>query len=170
MKYFLRRALFWSLVVTILATCSYGIVAGPEQFSGYMFKAGLRTLDGTEVTDLTQVMSNDAVFLFVIYWQTGCPACEKQLDSLTKVAKIPGVAVIAINIGGSENSVRKVADEYPFVFLVGATSPPEAAAGVPQTALYGFNRDTNQWEEVYKWFGYNKEPVDSFLEVINAAE
>jgi hypothetical protein len=135
-----------------------------------MFKAGLRTLDGIEVTDLTQVMSNDAVFVFVVHWQNGCPACEKQLESLRQAGEIKGVDVIAINIGGSENSVRKVADDYPFVFLIGATNPPETAAGVPQTYLYGFNTDTGQWEEVYKWLGYQREPVDSFLEVINAAE
>ena len=167
MKYLIRRFLFYGISLTFLATCCYGIIAGPENLSGGVFEEGLRTLDGVPIDNPSKVLQDDTFFAFIIAWKLGCEACDLQLEELRRIDGIQGVEVITINIGGSENDVRKYEEEYPFIFLVGATQPPDPAIGVPQTALYGYNIETNRLEMIRTWLGYQKEPIDTFLDVIN---
>ena len=162
MKFLIRRLLVFCTALAILGSCIYGTVIGPDNLSQYTFKEGIRTLDGVPIERFSEVIKDETIFIFITAWQIGCEACEKQMELLKEVAEIPAVEVVAVNIKGSENAVRKYAEQYPFIFLVGASQPPKGA-GVPQTVVYGFNLDSGQWEVLHEWIGYQSEPIETFL-------
>lgn len=118
------RVLALLALALLLVSCS---VTAPHQ------------LDGVPVTDpLAMYPETHQV---VIYWYESCPYCEQELAEINEVyweLKRANVEIIALNVGDSDDLVRKTVAErgYLFPVVAGYTMADLPAVGVPYQEIY----------------------------------
>ncbi|MCK5903045.1 MAG: redoxin domain-containing protein [Cocleimonas sp.] len=107
--------------------------------------------------------------LIVNFWATWCPPCRAELPSMNRGwAKIKdeGIAMIAINVGESEDTVFAFTGEYPIDFKVlldeqGTVSAQWPMRGLPTTFVLNKKGDV-----VYQAIGGREWDADELLDQV----
>lgn len=101
--------------------------------------SGPHTLDGTAVPDVLAAYPSTHVVL--VYWWESCPYCKQELAEINEVyddLQQANVTVVALNVGDSDDLVRRTVAErgYTFPVVAGYTVSDLPALGVPYTEIY----------------------------------
>jgi hypothetical protein len=118
---------------------------------------GLHTLNGEQIEDITDWLPADAQLAYVVFWKSGCLACQDQLKDLATLDLVDGrLAVVAVNVGESDYTVRRYIEENELP--VSAAFPvlcgfPEGELEAVPTLVVLFNNE-GEWEALGTTTGY----------------
>lgn len=144
-KYRLRRALFFLIIVPLILALPVGGLAF-LQSSTSSTNEGLHDLDGNPIASTTDVLAPGTKVAFVTHFATTCRACHEMLRNLSMVNTRGGaVGVVAVSWGSKRSEVKKFVQDYGLRFpvLVESNPPPDA---VPHTFVLVWHEE--QWQDI----------------------
>jgi thiol-disulfide isomerase/thioredoxin len=157
----LRKLIIASAFFGMFAACGLTVFEAPDWLEPMMYQKGLRTMDGESLNRVEDAVGNEATVLVVNFFSTWCDVCQKEQPGLNQahhefVKKYDdAVVMIGVDIGESENAVRRYIEKYnvPYQVLLGwIGGPPTQSGSVPYTVV--LFRPANEWL-IYKEFpGY----------------
>jgi thiol-disulfide isomerase/thioredoxin len=121
-----------------------GAITLPDTLAPSFFQEGLRVLDGPKIGYIGGAASADAEILIINFWASWCDACVAEQPELnrthTEFTKDYGgtVEIIGVNVGESENKVRRYLHKYEveYTTVLGWPSPPPGPKGqYPYTVI-----------------------------------
>jgi hypothetical protein len=142
-----RRIVAGLLALLLAGAVAAGAVYGPDVFSRFVFREGLRTLNGEAVETVEGFLEDfmpEGGMAYIVVYRTGCSACTLYLQELSRMdlEQFGGrLAVVAINAGESEWAVREhlKANDIPtsarFPVLIGLPFDPAKIESVPVTTV-----------------------------------
>lgn len=152
-----RRLLMAFVPVALAATAIVGLLLGPDLLSQFTFQKGLHTLNGEQIEDITDWLPADAQLAYAVFFKSGCSACRQQLKDLATLDLVDGrLAVVGINVGESDHTVRRYIEENDLP--VSAAFPilcgfPDGEIGAFPTLVVLIN-DGGEWEALGTTTGY----------------
>jgi peroxiredoxin len=119
---YLRRHLLQILPAILVFVLTSSTIHADQQLTPMVKQPAapdfqLSDLEGTPVT----MQDYRGKVLIINFWATWCPPCRAELPSMNRAWKKleqQGVAMIAINIGEDEESIRSFLKDYPIDFQV----------------------------------------------------
>jgi len=118
------------------------------------------TLDGVEVDNLFQLVTDEVQAVIVVVWDTNCPYCKQELLYLHNVyVDQPEIMIIAQNPYDDEDSIRQYINENglsSIIVVIGDLSV--RPVGVPLTTVY-----TRDGILLGQFFGWDKERSPAHL-------
>lgn len=167
-----RRLLFAGINAALAVGLIYSVVNAPTLLAGSTFEAIPRTLDGTPVQHISEIVEDDTIIVVEVWWQLGCKACYKQLDLMETVHAPPYLYVIAVNVGGAEKKVAKIIEERgwdDFSHVIGLETFPQGASGSPFTITYSRQEDGSFaiWDQWNGFIGKVNDRTQSLIDELN---
>lgn len=151
-KFLIRKTLALVVFTAMIAAVVGLLLAAPDFFDNWIFRAEPRLLSGETIHSLAEAIPRDTQVIIQVFWHSSCGYCELQLEYASRIAaEIEGVVLVAMNVGESTATVRGYWEKHDFegVCLLGFKK--DIAPGFPYTAV--FTLANNQFNVVMEKIG-----------------